>query len=145
MKKLLLVLTVGLLAAFSANAQFYVGGSLSIQPGAATDKDGNDALGLEIAPEVGYILNDKMAIGATLSYDNTLFGGGSLFSIAPYLRYKKIIKNGVVKGLYTKHIPRAEKLVLFLVVNYKREHSAQFFNKVLPPLLVQTGMIQIRT
>ena len=87
MKKLLLVLTVGLLAAFSANAQWYVGGSLSIQPGAATDKDGNDALGLEIAPEVGYILNDKMAIGATLSYDNTFFGGGSIFSIAPYFRY----------------------------------------------------------
>lgn len=78
MKKVLLVLSLALVA-FTAKAQFYVGGSLGLQTF-------NGGSSVNIAPELGYNLNDTMAIGSVLGWNNN-GGNGSEFVIAPYFRY----------------------------------------------------------
>ena len=75
MKKVLLVLVLALMA-FTAKAQVYVGGGL------AAYFSNNIAVG--IFPEVGYDLNDNMAVGMALGFQ---FGGGTVIAFDPYFRY----------------------------------------------------------
>lgn len=87
MKKLVLVIALALAASFGAKAQFYVGGAIHFGTDQAVNENGDDTVGLDIAPEFGYFLNDNMAIGASIGYTNMGFGGGNMFTIAPYFRY----------------------------------------------------------
>ena len=83
MKKVLVVIVLALVA-FTAKAQFYVGGSLGLnaaQGGAAV---------INVVPEVGYAFNDNMAAGCVLGWSNdgtlNMFDD-SAFTVAPYFRY----------------------------------------------------------
>lgn len=76
MKKVILVLALALMA-FTANAQVYIGGSIGFQAAGGTAV-------VNLAPEVGYNLNDDMSIGGVIGWRNTV---GSTFTLAPYFRY----------------------------------------------------------
>lgn len=88
MKKLMMIAVMAVVAAISASAQTYVGGSFgykNINPG-----DGEDKINtITIAPELGYNLSDKWAIGTTVDFDYTKKGDASTtgFIVAPYARY----------------------------------------------------------
>ena len=82
MKKLILIAVLAL-AAFSANAQFYAGG----QVGFSVAKNNTN---VNVYPEVGYVLNEKMSVGAVVgfglasvkdTYTNTNI------EVSPYFRY----------------------------------------------------------
>lgn len=62
MKKIIVVLAAALIG-FSANAQFYVGGSLGLN-----STEGSSSF--TIAPEFGYALSDKLTIGAVVGLGN---------------------------------------------------------------------------
>lgn len=75
MKKVLLVLALALVA-FTAKAQLYVGGSIAF--------DTVGGFNINLAPEVGYNLNDDMAVGLAVGLG---FGGGTTVAATPYFRY----------------------------------------------------------
>ena len=75
MKKVLLVLALALVA-FTAKAQLYVGGSIAF--------DTVGGFTINLAPEVGYNLNDDMAAGLAVDLG---FGGGTTVGVTPYFRY----------------------------------------------------------
>lgn len=85
MKKII-VAVAALLLALSANAQMYVGGSVSMN----SDGD-NECTSFELLPEIGYRLNDKWTVGGVLGFaylkDNGDNMKQSIFEIAPYARY----------------------------------------------------------
>jgi len=95
MKKILMIAVMAV-AAVSANAQWYIGGSFGLNFTKAT-KDADSQTTLNIAPEVGYNINDKWAVGAQVGFgmannltNLTLTEGnltGTSFTIAPYVRY----------------------------------------------------------
>ena len=94
MKKILMTM-VAAFAAVSMNAQVYVGGSL----GFASYDDGNTSkTSFKLLPEVGYVLDEDMAVGITFGYEQGNVSNGvdskigstdypQTFSIAPYFRY----------------------------------------------------------
>lgn len=83
MKKLVLILVLSV-AALSARAQVYLGGSFNFAAA-------NQAAQVSIIPEVGYAFSDNMAAGVALGYANDeslqAFEGASVFYFAPYFRY----------------------------------------------------------
>lgn len=90
MKKVFLTLAL-VLTTVVASAQWYVGGSLGFSK---HDKDTK----YEIAPEVGYKLNDKWTVGAEVLFgiakdqvltieDEAFVYDQTTFGIAPYARY----------------------------------------------------------
>ena len=88
MKKIIVVLALALMA-FTAKAQFYVGGSLGLNaiPGGA---GGTTTATITLIPEAGYTLNDNMAVGGTIGWSNDWrysAGNDSVFIVAPYFRY----------------------------------------------------------
>lgn len=93
MKKILMIAVMAV-AAVSANAQWYIGGSFGLNFTKAT-KDADSQTTLNIAPEVGYNINDNWAVGAQVGFGmaNNLTNGvegnltGTSFTIAPYARY----------------------------------------------------------
>lgn len=77
MKKFIITLIIGLATVFTANAQFYVGGSISLsaaQGGAS----------FTLSPEAGYNINENMAAGAIFGFS---IQNSSSFSFYPYFRY----------------------------------------------------------
>ena len=96
MKKLLLTALLGLAVSVSMSAQIFVGGQLGINATSNTDKNVNPVVTtsnttVSVLPNVGYILNDKMLVGARVGLNfgstganNSTFGLG----LQPYLRYK---------------------------------------------------------
>ena len=77
MKKVILVLVLAMMA-FTAKAQLYVGGGLSfIGTGAGA--------AFSIAPEVGYNINDNMAVGGSIGLG--LESGETVLSVDPYFRF----------------------------------------------------------
>lgn len=88
MKKIIMMAVMAV-AAVSANAQVYVGGSF----GFSQEHESNSGVSdnnFTIVPEVGYNLNEKFAVGATLGYTYTGITNGThknKWEIAPYLRY----------------------------------------------------------
>lgn len=95
------------LATVAANAQVWVGGSLDFNTN-STKFDGTElssATNFEIAPEIGYNLNNKWAVAVALGYSHTedatieigddyaFSGCANGFSIKPYVRYT-FVKSG---------------------------------------------------
>ena len=69
------MIAVMAVAAVSANAQWYIGGSFGLNFTKAT-KDADSQTTLNIAPEVGYNINDNWAVGAQVGFGmvNNLLG-----------------------------------------------------------------------
>lgn len=94
MKKFLMTIAA-VFAAVNMNAQFFVGGGI----GFASYDDGTESkTSFKFMPEVGYVLDENMAVGVTFGYEqgyvssgiNSQSGSGDFpktFSVAPYLRY----------------------------------------------------------
>ena len=73
------------LTTLTINAQdIYVGGSVGLW-----HNNDADATSFAITPEVGYNLNNKWALGATLAYAHTDLNSTTvnIFGLAPYARY----------------------------------------------------------
>ena len=91
MKKVVLLLFVACVT-LSANAQFYVGGSTSLWLG-------DESTNFSLAPEVGYVLNDRWAIGTEIGYVYEKLGTIKVhgFGLSPYARftYLKLGKVGL--------------------------------------------------
>ena len=77
MKKLLIVIITSLFAV-SAHAQLYVGGNIGLPSG----RDGT-GIGINIAPELGYYINDHFNVGGFLSYQSRY----NTFGVTPYFRW----------------------------------------------------------
>lgn len=105
MKKIIMMAVMAV-AAVSANAQVWVGGSLGFNTEKAKfgDVELSSGTSFEISPEVGYNLNEKWAVALALGYshnDNTTInfagmeveGMSNQFSIKPYVRYT-FVKSG---------------------------------------------------
>ena len=82
--------------AATANAQWYVGGSIGF--GSVKTIEGDTESTYKIAPEVGYRLNDNLAIGLSVGYQKGSCDFGSVYSFMrdaeletfifnPYVRY----------------------------------------------------------
>lgn len=89
MKKIMMTLAAIAVAA-TMNAQGYVGGSLAFTSEKA-DYDGAKAsTNFKIMPEIGYNLDEKLAVGVTLGFTSDKDGDAdavTTFEIAPYVRY----------------------------------------------------------
>ena len=86
MKKTVFSLLVVLATLFSANAQFYAGGSLGI----TSSSNANPKSAFEISPEVGYYINEKFDIGLGLGFSKQKTQNDyeyTSWSVAPYARY----------------------------------------------------------
>lgn len=102
MKKIMMTLVIAL-SAITANAQWYLGGSV----GVASVKNGSaDAETVyKFVPEIGYTINNEWAIGVALGYQkgacdllNGSFGQDTnteLLQISPYARYS-VVRNKFV-------------------------------------------------
>ncbi len=102
MKKILMTIAAAFVAT-TMSAQFYVGGSLGFNSGKTTNEvsvagtttsTDNKVTNFTIAPEVGMMLSDNMAIGVSLGFTNSKNEPTSSttiksneFEIAPYFRY----------------------------------------------------------
>lgn len=99
MKKIMMVAVMAV-AALAANAQTWVGGTIGLN----TEKtkfestDLSSGTSFQIAPEIGYNLNEKFAVAVAVSYGHyanktislagqNVNGTVNAFSIEPYLRY----------------------------------------------------------
>lgn len=83
MKKLFLTLALAFVGIFSANAQFWLGGSIS---GVMS----KDTKSFEIAPEIGYSLTSvplTFACAADFAYINSPLREGTGLMLTPYVRY----------------------------------------------------------
>ncbi|MBP5796858.1 MAG: hypothetical protein J6W26_01090 [Bacteroidales bacterium] len=82
MKKLVLVLAIVFAGIMSANAQVWVGGGLS-----ASVQKGLTAI--ELAPEVGYCINDQWQVALGIDYGMATGGGytTNVLYLEPYVRY----------------------------------------------------------
>lgn len=80
MKKFVILLFVAM-AALSAKAQVYVGGTVALW-----HNDDLDATTFALNPEVGYNLNEKLAIGGVLTFAHSKLDEGkyNAFALAPY-------------------------------------------------------------
>lgn len=92
MKKILLTMAVAVLTvAASAQNRFYAGGSLGY--GSNSYDGAITTSSFSILPEIGYVLNDKMTIGAELGYKSVSNKShepvqtDGTFSFNPYFRY----------------------------------------------------------
>jgi hypothetical protein len=87
MKKIMMIAAM-MVAAVSANAQWYVGGTLgySYQKNKNTDVKTNT---FTILPEVGYNLNENWAVGGKIGYGYEKTGDikTNTFIVNPYVRY----------------------------------------------------------
>ena len=81
------------MAALSAKAQVYVGGTVALW-----HNDDLDATTFALNPEVGYNLNEKLAIGGVLTFAHSKLDEGkyNAFALAPYARYS-YYENKVVR------------------------------------------------
>ena len=86
MKKFLLAAAL-VVASLSANAQVYLGGGVSLHsedPG-----EGDTKTTINLVPELGYKLDDKLSIGVKLGYEHSKQGDKSSndYTFEPYVRY----------------------------------------------------------
>ena len=91
MKKFFLGLAISVIS-ISANAQVYVGGGLgfsSVKEAHHEDVDVDTKTTFSLVPEIGYQLDEKLAVGVGLGYSHSKYGDlkGDAFSIEPYARY----------------------------------------------------------
>ena len=91
MKKIILTALVAV-AAISANAQYWVGGEVSLKSNKAS-KNADAVTSFTFAPEFGYKFNDQWAVGVNLTYKSNatsefggdMFGGYGDFDLEDYL------------------------------------------------------------
>ena len=89
MKKIVISIIVLAAAAFSANAQWYAGGSLGF---GFESKNGDSTASFSIAPEGGYKLSDKCSIGLILGIntasktESNEKSGVFTWELSPYFR-----------------------------------------------------------
>ena len=86
MKKFLLAAAL-VVVSLSANAQVYLGGGVSFHsydPG-----EGDTKTTINLIPELGYKLDDKLSIGVKLGYEHSKKGDASSnnYAFEPYVRY----------------------------------------------------------
>lgn len=92
MKKIVLGVLLVLISAVSAQAQFYVGGTLGVSINSIKIQDeSNTTQTYGIAPEFGYNINSVWAVGVSLGAAYTSVGGDegndfTAFSVSPYVR-----------------------------------------------------------
>ena len=107
MKKTVVLLLMTL-ATFTANAQIWLGGEIGVSTNKTTlgSDQMNSSSCIEIAPEVGYSLNDRWAVALRVGYthlnnyeiqliDITTMGNCNQFSIEPFVRYTAFRANNV--------------------------------------------------
>jgi hypothetical protein len=92
MKKVTLMMFVALIGVLSANAQFYLGGSLSLDMETTKPEGGKktDQTTFSIVPEFGYQLNQDLDLGITGIFSNEKDPDGNKstgWGLAPYARY----------------------------------------------------------
>ena len=102
MKKIILMAAFAV-ASVAASAQVYVGGGLGFSSDKAAHPEGVEVKAkdtIKILPEVGYKLDDKMAVGIALGFNHSKQGDvkSTGFSVAPYFRYTFVKWNNV--GLF---------------------------------------------
>ena len=82
MKKLVLVLALAFAGIMTANAQVWIGGGLgtSVQKGLTT---------IDLAPEVGYCINDQWQVALGIDYGMATGSGytANVLYLQPYVRY----------------------------------------------------------
>ena len=87
MKKLFL-LVVAAVMTLTASAQVYLGGEMNFW---RDWEDGANNTTFQLAPEIGYNLDEKLAIGTTIGYAYSYLGNAdtkiNAITIAPYVRY----------------------------------------------------------
>ena len=118
MKKIFLGLAISVIS-ISANAQVYVGGGLgfsSVKEAHHENVDVDTKTTFSLVPEIGYQLDEKLAVGIGLGYTHSKCGDlkGDAFSIEPYARYT-FAKLGTVDlfiegGVGYIHTKNAEEL-----------------------------------
>ena len=86
MKKYFLMAIMAV-AAITASAQVYVGGSLGFA--SVSPEKGDTQTSFTIAPEAGYSLSDKVAIGIALGFDYAK-DDYTKITVSPYVRYNAI-------------------------------------------------------
>lgn len=95
MKKVILLMMVAVLGMATANAQYYLGGSVGFSSNSSKPEGGEKttSTAFEIIPEFGYSLTDKLDLGIALGYtsdedelDNKVTG----FGVNPYVRYSLV-------------------------------------------------------
>lgn len=96
MKKVILVAVMALLSA-NLFAQVFIGGSLGINTTSNVDRvlnANNSNFGFTLAPNVGFKINDDMAVGGRLTFTTSSTTAGAVvtpgpvtFGIQPYFRY----------------------------------------------------------
>ena len=139
MRKFILTAFISLFT-FSASAQFYVGGSVA---GAYAKQGGSDseAWAYQISPEIGFMIKNRLAIGARLSYGkanakvestwvNFSEAGTSAFTVNPYLEW------GMLR--FGDFAVRAE-LGALLVPEQESTSSASVAGYLLPVLTYNLG------
>lgn len=86
MKKIFLMAIMAVVA-ITANAQVYLGGSLGFA--SVSPEEGDTRTSFTIAPEAGYSLSDKVAIGMALGCDYVK-DEYTQITVSPYVRYNAI-------------------------------------------------------
>lgn len=95
MKKFFLVALLGLAVSASLSAQVFVGGQIGVNTTSNTDKNMDPVLTasnttVNINPNIGYKLNDKMSVGGRLDLTFGSAGANNStlgFGLVPYFRY----------------------------------------------------------
>jgi len=86
MKKVLFTVALVVATFVSANAQFYLGGSLGVE----TNSNTNPKSSFSISPEIGYYINEKVDVGLDFTFLTSKSQSDAKYSgweIAPYARY----------------------------------------------------------
>lgn len=76
--KMFFLTAVALSVCLLADAQVFVGGHIGLTPG----RDGS-GIGVNLAPEVGYVVNNSFTVGGFASYQSRY----SSFGLTPYVRW----------------------------------------------------------
>lgn len=95
MKRTILI-ALALACCSLTSAQVYVGGNVGITSG----RDGV-GIGVYIAPEVGYCINDSFTVGGTLSYRSSY----NSFGVNPYSRWHFVSLGDVVRLFVSVNAP----------------------------------------
>ena len=80
MKKVILVLFAIMMASAAYAQKFYAGGSIGM-----TSNSNTKTSTFTVKPELGYVINDKFAVGAELLL--SAYTGGNTIGFSPYVRY----------------------------------------------------------
>ena len=133
MKKFIMVAVMAV-AALTANAQTWAGGSFGFQSKHVNGSESSTTL-FEVSPEMGYSLSDNLDVAIALSYAN-INGDQNTFAIKPYLRYSFVKEGNFAAfldcglGYGTTHTNGIDKNDNFFTVNINPGIAYNVSNKV---------------